>query len=871
MRLNYTLAFPIIIILIIVAGTSLIIGYYLNMSTLKNVIEDREIARVMAINDAVNDKINTYIREINAASHLFKKNSLLIDSLVSFQQQGNLGPLKKTIDALYPTLLPMQLDFLLVINQHGKIMYHPPGRVYKGDVSRVWGMEEALAGKDTLSAGVSPLGWGIMSLVPLADRSKQYGVLLLGIPLDDAFARSVASATHAQITFSTAYQILASSWQAAASQWVDLSRATDSIMGKRPLYFFDTQTNFSSFYIPLKIVDETVCLIIQIDNTRVAALFHKKEGELALSSAGVLLFMLAVGWGLTYAIVRPLRKLQQSAVKVIKEFSEEDVPLPRGGTEIATLSHAMELMLATIHKHISDLERIQANLWEEKLFFASVFKSIQDGIAVVDSDFTIIQVNPALEQLFRHRLPLVGQKCYAAIHGAGQPCDDCPGREAMATGQASSHCKSFSHGKGESPTWLEIHAFPFHKTADGQAAGVIEYIRDITWQKAVEESLRRQEDRLRQAAKMEAIGTLAGGIAHDFNNILGAILGFTELTMLSVPEGSKEHYNLDQVLKAGERARDLVKQILVFGRRAAQEKSPLPIRAVVQETLKLLRASLPSTINIKENLAAPAALVLADPTQVHQILMNLGANAAHAMRENGGLLEINLEAVSLGQGDLLQHPGLTPGPYVQLTVRDTGQGMAPEIVERIFDPFFTTKAVGEGTGMGLAVVHGIVQSIGGEILVASQPGAGTTFTILLPEAAGAADSTEATLGPLPTGSHSILFIDDEEMLVKIIQVMLKKLGYQVVAQTSSLEAAKIFQAQPEKFDLVITDQTMPHKTGMQLAQEFRLLRPDIPIILCTGYSETVTVEDIKAAGINELLMKPFPMRNLAETIRKILH
>jgi PAS domain S-box-containing protein len=378
------------------------------------------------------------------------------------------------------------------------------------------------------------------------------------------------------------------------------------------------------------------------------------------------------------------------------------------------------------------------------------------------------------------------------------------------------------------------------------------------------------ESQLRQAQKMEAIGTLAGGIAHDFNNILGAIMGFTELTLQSVPRDSQEHYNLKQVLNAGERAKDLVKQILVFSRRAGQEKIPLQVSSLIKETLKLLRASLPTTIEIKENLASQSAMVLADSTQFHQILMNLGANAAHAMRENGGLLEVNLQEVSLDRSDLVQHPELTPGPYVVLTVRDTGCGIDQAIIGRIFEPFYTTKEVGEGTGMGLAVVHGIVKSCGGEITVASRPGEGTTFTILLPKITGEVAMAAAVPAPLPTGNESILFVDDEAMLVNLTREMLKKLGYQVVVQTSSLEALKIFQAQPEKFDLVITDQTMPHMTGLQLAQEFRHLRPDIPIILCTGYSEKVSLQNIKAAGINDLLMKPFVMRNLAETIRKVL-
>jgi signal transduction histidine kinase len=398
---------------------------------------------------------------------------------------------------------------------------------------------------------------------------------------------------------------------------------------------------------------------------------------------------------------------------------------------------------------------------------------------------------------------------------------------------------------------------------------------ELTERQRAEEERQKMEAQLRQAQKMEAIGTLAGGIAHDFNNILGAIMGFTELTRDSVPKGSQEFANLTQVLKAGERARDLVKQILVFSRRTPQESRPLHISSVIKETLKLLRASLPATISIQESLSAPSAMVFADQTQVQQVLMNLASNAAHAMRENGGVLEVKLEEVNLNKEGLVRHPDLTPGPYVMLTVRDNGQGMGQEVMPRIFEPFFTTKGVGKGTGMGLAIVHGIVNSNGGEITVSSQPGQGTVFTILLPKIPGELEPGQpavpsSLLGPLPTGNNSILFIDDEEILANMTKKMLKKLGYKVVVETNSLEALNIFQRQPEKFDLVITDQTMPNMTGMQLSQKLRHLRPDIPIIICTGYSETVCEENIKAAGINDLLMKPFGIGNLAKTIRKVL-
>lgn len=383
------------------------------------------------------------------------------------------------------------------------------------------------------------------------------------------------------------------------------------------------------------------------------------------------------------------------------------------------------------------------------------------------------------------------------------------------------------------------------------------------------EELRITQGQLVQAQKMEAIGTLAGGIAHDFNNILTAIIGYTELAREEVPEGSRVQANLQEVLKAGMRAKDLVQQILMFSRQSTQEQKPLQMDSIVEEGLKLLRASIPTTIEIRPNIQRECGTVLGDPTQIYQVLMNLCANAAHAMREKGGVLEVSLMNVDIDAA-LAQHPDLKSGPYVRLTVSDTGHGMDRAVMERIFDPYFTTKEPGEGTGMGLAVVHGAVKSHGGAIAVDSEPGKGTTFHVYFPRMErGGAPEAEAAAS-IPTGSERILFVDDEKALVDMIKQMIESLGYKVAGRTSSIEALEAFRAQPDKFDLVITDQTMPNMTGEMLARKLLRIRPDIPIILCTGYSESITKEKVKAMGIRELIMKPVVRSELARIIRDVL-
>ncbi|MBW1741609.1 MAG: response regulator [Deltaproteobacteria bacterium] len=388
--------------------------------------------------------------------------------------------------------------------------------------------------------------------------------------------------------------------------------------------------------------------------------------------------------------------------------------------------------------------------------------------------------------------------------------------------------------------------------------------------KRAEEEKRKLEAELRQAQKMEAIGTLAGSIAHEFNNILGIILGNTDSALDCIPEWSPARYNLDGVRKACLRAKDVVKQILIFSRQSVEGKKPLQISLVVKDALKLLRASLPTTIEIRQNIQDQVGTILADPTLIHQVMMNLCINAAHAMRQKDGVLEVSLVDLELDADAVAQYPDLTPGSYLRLSVSDTGHGIEPEIIDRIFDPYFTTKGLAEGTGMGLAVVQGTVKSHGGVITVQSKPGEGTTFHIFFPRIESQVTPKSEVATPLPRGNERILFVDDEEMLADMGQRMLERLGYEVVATTVSVKALESFRAQPDKFDLVITDQTMPHMTGEMLAKELIRIRPDIPIILCTGFSEAITPERAKAMGIREFMMKPIDTSELGKSIRRVL-
>jgi len=378
------------------------------------------------------------------------------------------------------------------------------------------------------------------------------------------------------------------------------------------------------------------------------------------------------------------------------------------------------------------------------------------------------------------------------------------------------------------------------------------------------------QSQLLQAQKMQAIGTLAGGIAHDFNNILGAVIGYAEMARDASASKSAVAHDLDKVLEASHRAAALVKQILAFSRQSGTKRILLEPSNIINEAVKLLRPILPSTITIRQDIGTATKSIFADPTQIHQVVMNLCTNAFQAMEQAGGILDISLTDSELSLDDLQSFPEVKPGKFVVLAIGDSGPGIPPNILGKIFDPYFTTKEVGKGTGMGLAIVHGIVTTSGGFVSCESELGKGTIFRVFYPAIEQHAVPAVKSLLTAPTGKGRILLIDDEEILAEMGQAMLERLGYEVTVHTGSLDALSDFQNQPDRFDAVITDQTMPGITGMELAQRMLQIRPDLPIILCTGYSNLVNEEQAKRCGIKGFAMKPMTKKEMATLLKDVL-
>ncbi len=519
-----------------------------------------------------------------------------------------------------------------------------------------------------------------------------------------------------------------------------------------------------------------------------------------------------------------------------------------------------------IMSDITEREKTDTALREARQTFITILDSIDATIYVSDMEnHEVLFMNRHMKESFGG--DFTGQACWRAFRHKENPCADCTNEKLLDDrGEPTGVC--VWEGRNEITGRWYLHHDRAIRWIDGRYVR-LQVATDITQLKTLEHERHRTEAQLRQAQKMEAIGTLAGGIAHDFNNILSAILGYSELALDDALNERASAPYIRQIIKAGGRARDLVQQILTFSRQTETEAKPIQVKPIIKEALKLLRASLPSTIEIQPNIQSEA-IVEADPIQIHQVIMNLCTNAGHAMRESGGTLKVTLADETLDQEFTDRHRELSPGEHLRIEVRDTGPGISLHLMDKIFDPYFTTKEKGEGTGMGLAVVQGIVKSCNGTVSVESPEDGGVSFNIYLP-AIHTDEPSEAKLDVVvPGGTERILFVDDEPPLAELTKQLLERFGYQVTIRTSSIEALELFKSQPDDFDLVITDMTMPHMTGDQLALEMMAIRPEKPVMICTGYSEKITKELLERLNVKAMILKPIIRNELLISVRSIL-
>lgn len=523
--------------------------------------------------------------------------------------------------------------------------------------------------------------------------------------------------------------------------------------------------------------------------------------------------------------------------------------------------HGEPLMVAFV-RDITERKKVEESL----RFTQFIFDKASIGIFQSDSKGHILNVNE--------------QACKSLGYSKSELC-----RMSLFDIDPSLSVERFNDIQKKREKKSQIYFESLHRAKDGRVFPVeitsnlleyknkhysIAFARDITEEKEKEKQKQRMEAHFYQAQRMEALGTLAGGIAHDFNNILSAIIGYTELTQLSCPDDSKVQSYLSNLHEASKRAKNLVQQILSFSRQGNSEKHPIDISGIINEALRMIRVSVPTTIEISQNIPANQGAVYANETQIHQIIMNLCANSCHAMEETGGCLEIDLIPAIISNQDFSNYPGLNPGRYLKLMVSDTGHGISPDLMQKIFDPYFTTKQAGKGSGLGLSTVHGIVKDHGGMIKVYSELGKGTTFHIFLPLAEVEEQRSVKSEGDFPRGNETILYVDDEKLLIDIGKELLEGLGYTVEAKASSIDAYEAFRAHPGKYDLVVTDMTMPKLTGEMLAIKIHKVDPAVPVILCTGYSTRLNAEKLKSIDVKQILMKPITLAVLATAVRTAL-
>ena len=536
-------------------------------------------------------------------------------------------------------------------------------------------------------------------------------------------------------------------------------------------------------------------------------------------------------------------------------------------TAILNKDNEVEGVVA-VGRDIDERKQAETALIKSEKQFKDLFNSITDLIYTHDLEGRFISLNLAVQKAFGYEYEeFIGHKASDLMKPELRLLFDSEYLGALKMQGNQEGISSYLTKNGEK-IYIEYHSSMVHP--DGEEPYISGTGRDVTERVLSERKVAKLQEQLTQAQKMESIGTLAGGIAHDFNNILFPIFGYLEMILTDIAEDSPLRGQLVEVLNGAKRARDLVQQILTFSRQKDHEMKALEVHLVIREALQLIKSSLPSTIEISKNIKTDCGLVMADSSQIRQVVMNLCTNAYHAMEKTGGKLTVYLKEVELALKDL-KDPAMIPGKYVCLTVADTGIGVEQNIINRIFDPYFTTKETGKGTGMGLSITHGIVKSHGGHISVYSEPGKGTEFKVYLPMIKKQEETAKVETETLiQKGDERILLVDDQNLIVDMEKQMLERLGYHITPRTSSIEALEAFRANPDTFDLVITDMTMPNMTGDQLAGELIKIRSDIPIILCTGFSELISKEKAEALGIKGFLLKPVVIKDLSSVIREVL-
>ncbi len=791
---------------------------------------------------------------------LYADNSLRYAALIAhtsiIQKGAYLNYRGDVLPAIITLAKELEVDQISVHNPQGILLaQNQNSHIFNVDNSGDPMVSLALQGKSSTKVLLDSDTAVLKSVMPIFHSTipgKIAGTVSVSFVLGDTFMQKIREVSDINTLLTLDHTPIASSFTD--------STAKDLVFNLPDMLLRIHNKSYTIRAIHLPLVDSSGKLKTYMvrNDRKIRSIFYKTASFLAL----FFLILAAAGLILSYrianSITTPLLELtKQSEILAAGDFTIKANSIAEGD-ELGRLSHSFNRMASSIHSTFAKLTQQQQEL--EKLSFA--IEQTAEAIVITDPAGIVEYVNPAFETITGlKRSKVVGQK-----------------QQHPQTDQDEELCRGILHCVDTQKRWhgqinttrqdgtllvMDTSISPIFDQSHAHT-GFVLVKRDITEQLSLEK-------RFQQAQKMESIGTLAGGIAHDFNNILSGIFGYTELAQLKVEEESDMGKALQGILHSASRAKELVQQILTFSRKSEQERKPLQVSNIVKEALKLLRSSIPSTIRIEQNILSNA-YILADPTQLHQIVMNLCTNAYHAMKDDGGVLQIVLTEVTSSEDKYLIELKAENEHYLLLEIQDTGCGMTEDVQNKIFEPYFSTKKKGEGTGLGLSLVHGIVKNNHGMISVHSHPGEGTTFHVYFPIAKeeGQHAQAPATVSPLATGSGHVMVVDDEEVIRMLTREILTTLGYTVTTFPDGECALTAFSKQPEIYDLIITDVTMPGISGESLGLQAMKIKPGLPVILCTGYSEKMQRETASAMGFRDYLDKPISFDKLATTVSNVL-
>ena len=757
----------------------------------------------------------------------------LLSESWAFRDQVATGDINRLLDQVLPFFSFQQINIINVYDPDASLMVCTSLPGLFGHSDELYEHVQAVLEQTEVYsvATVYDDQLALISFKRIEEIRGPVGVLAVGRFLDQSVVEQFSHIFHDGVEFSFKGELFISS----------AARASEAGTGKHKV---------TDFTVPDSIdVNGSLSLSIIENMSKAEEVFWQRFARL------VGLFLLAGA-----AVIIGSRKAIFSVVMAIDDAraAAEDREL-----ELREIQAELELRVQQRTRQLSESEER----------YREVVEGTGDLITQIDANGVFTYMNHVgAEILGVSPRDIVGMSSFYFIHPDDQARCRQWLRDCLVKGVRQATIENRQVNRETGAVSYMLWAFNFHYK-DGELLGIDGIAHDITERVLAEEEKVALEEQLRHAHKMEAIGTLAGGIAHDFNNMLNAMLGYANLLLDELPAGRQPHHFASEIKKAGKQAATLIQQILTFSRRSEQEFRPLHLQYLVKETMKLLRGSLPSTITLQENINPNCGPVLAEATHLHQIVMNLCTNAYHAMRVEGGTLFVGLEEVLVDREMARRLPDISEGRYVRLTVTDSGQGIDALTLKRIFEPYFTTKGKGEGTGLGLATVHGIVQNHNGAISVESELERGSKFEVYLPiveaEVAVAPEEPAAAVNLLPQLDCRVMFVDDVGFNVELGVHTLERMGCEVEGFTSSREALEVFGREPGRFDLVVTDQTMPELTGYELARQLLEIRPDIPIVMVTGHSETVDAGKAKAAGIREFLMKPLDPAVLGEAISNL--